>query len=644
LSTTESELIASTCAGKEIVWLRNFLHELGYTQLQPTTLFIDNQSTIKIIDNPVCHFTTKHINIRYFKIRELVDSGEVKPKFVPTDDQLADSLTKPLLRTKLEKNRDSLGITDVISTHNKNSSNSTNKQHQSITQLSNSTFYGLLILLLINCFSVSFASSTHSYNVIWRKTNIDVTTGSYDANFKILLNNPCTFLTNSTIHNDLTVEAIQHCNQTYNNFVIKPLYELCPLPNENVISRPPRAITAIIGLILGTISILAGVGTTVTEAITLSKVSAIQTEQAANVKTFNEFAKDLTIFNSSIAELQSKYNQFLSDVSLNYKDYTEFKGKFISTSNMISVLVTKFMQTSNMIHETVDLWKQNKLNIEFLKHFNISVPCSCSLKLAKPISCIMSDNGTSFNLQFSVPEISKDLHVLNADPFDFMFKEDSKTCTIKYIGPQNLIVSNTQQCIVSTNVKYNDKIDLILAPARGCIKKINEQTNETRLFKIEYCTPSNNLDYLDFIQVKPLNSEFKVYCPYSNYTIDGIQEKCPLEVFDLPLYTNFSINDNDFVGSQINVIHHEPLDPLLTVKTNLILKPIMNISSLMVHSHLPSSIPQIEIQPYHYGLAISWTVGFVIAAIIFIVIFIIYCCYVKKNSNNVITVHAIPRL
>ena len=60
-------------------------------------IYCDNQSAIAMIGNPVQHSLTKHISIRYHFIREHVIEGSIELYFVPTDQQLADIFTKPLL-------------------------------------------------------------------------------------------------------------------------------------------------------------------------------------------------------------------------------------------------------------------------------------------------------------------------------------------------------------------------------------------------------------------------------------------------------------------------------------------------------------------------------------------------------------------
>ncbi|CAG7717395.1 unnamed protein product, partial [Allacma fusca] len=54
------------------------------------------------------HSRTKHIDVRYHYIRELVEDDQITVDYIPTTEQLADGLTKPLMKGKLEENRSGL--------------------------------------------------------------------------------------------------------------------------------------------------------------------------------------------------------------------------------------------------------------------------------------------------------------------------------------------------------------------------------------------------------------------------------------------------------------------------------------------------------------------------------------------------------
>ena len=96
LSTTESEYIAATYAAKEALWLRSLISQLFDTTLEATTLFSDNQSAIALTKDHQYHARTKHIDIRFHFIRWIVENGSLRLIYCPTDDMVADTLTKAL--------------------------------------------------------------------------------------------------------------------------------------------------------------------------------------------------------------------------------------------------------------------------------------------------------------------------------------------------------------------------------------------------------------------------------------------------------------------------------------------------------------------------------------------------------------------
>ncbi|TYJ54483.1 hypothetical protein B9479_004904 [Cryptococcus floricola] len=95
-STMEAEYIATFAALLEILWLRSLLKSLGFAPSGPTRLNCDNKSTIHFASHPSAHQRTKHIDIKYHKIRECIALGVIDLRFVPTSLQKADVLTKAL--------------------------------------------------------------------------------------------------------------------------------------------------------------------------------------------------------------------------------------------------------------------------------------------------------------------------------------------------------------------------------------------------------------------------------------------------------------------------------------------------------------------------------------------------------------------
>jgi hypothetical protein len=112
-SSTEAEYCSAAMACKSIMWARELLDELGYPQLEATTLHVDNTAAIALTQNPENHRKTKHIGMRYHLIRDLVEKEEIEVTYINTNEQIADFLTKPLSRTKFEYFRERSGVKDV---------------------------------------------------------------------------------------------------------------------------------------------------------------------------------------------------------------------------------------------------------------------------------------------------------------------------------------------------------------------------------------------------------------------------------------------------------------------------------------------------------------------------------------------------
>jgi hypothetical protein len=109
VSTAEAEYMAAAFAVKEALWLRKLLADLGMGT-NPVKIYGDNQSALKLIKHPIASLRSKHIDVIYHFARERAARGEVKFQYIPTDDMVADIMTKPLPESKHEKFRDAMGV------------------------------------------------------------------------------------------------------------------------------------------------------------------------------------------------------------------------------------------------------------------------------------------------------------------------------------------------------------------------------------------------------------------------------------------------------------------------------------------------------------------------------------------------------
>ena len=109
LSTAESEYIAAGSYYAQLLWMKQTLKDYGI-HLKQVPLYCDNESAIKIANNPVQHSKTKHIEIRHHFLRDHVVKEDIDIIHVNTEEQLADIFTKPLDEKRFCKLRCELNI------------------------------------------------------------------------------------------------------------------------------------------------------------------------------------------------------------------------------------------------------------------------------------------------------------------------------------------------------------------------------------------------------------------------------------------------------------------------------------------------------------------------------------------------------
>ena len=95
-SSTEAEIMALSEADRRTTTLRRLLAEIGVQQQHATKIFEDNKATIDIVNASRYTSRTRHIDVHLRAVRERARAGAVEIQWVPTSDQVADVLTKPL--------------------------------------------------------------------------------------------------------------------------------------------------------------------------------------------------------------------------------------------------------------------------------------------------------------------------------------------------------------------------------------------------------------------------------------------------------------------------------------------------------------------------------------------------------------------
>ncbi|GJX69353.1 hypothetical protein Tco_0305080 [Tanacetum coccineum] len=113
ISTTEAEYVSAEKACQQALWMKQALIDYD-VRLDDVPIMCDNKGGIDLSKNPVQHSRTKHIEIRHHFLRDNVQKGHISIKKVPSVDNIADILTKPLKRELFNYLRLGLGMMEHI--------------------------------------------------------------------------------------------------------------------------------------------------------------------------------------------------------------------------------------------------------------------------------------------------------------------------------------------------------------------------------------------------------------------------------------------------------------------------------------------------------------------------------------------------
>ncbi|KAL3677349.1 hypothetical protein R1sor_027297 [Riccia sorocarpa] len=109
-SSTKAEYRALSEGAKEAIWLQALASDLALHTNQKIKIWCDNVSSIKLAKNPVFHARTKHVEIHYHHVRELVAAGHIDVQQISSKEQTADILTKALGKSRFLELRPKLGV------------------------------------------------------------------------------------------------------------------------------------------------------------------------------------------------------------------------------------------------------------------------------------------------------------------------------------------------------------------------------------------------------------------------------------------------------------------------------------------------------------------------------------------------------
>jgi hypothetical protein len=102
----------TTHGSKEVVWLQRLCSGIEFEK-KAMKIRCDSQSTIFLAKNPTYHSKTKHIDVQYHFMRDMVERNKVLLEKVDTLENITDSLTKSVSVVKFSWCREAMGIVDL---------------------------------------------------------------------------------------------------------------------------------------------------------------------------------------------------------------------------------------------------------------------------------------------------------------------------------------------------------------------------------------------------------------------------------------------------------------------------------------------------------------------------------------------------
>jgi hypothetical protein len=96
LSTAEAEYKSVAKASQFCIGIHQFLDEIGFPQKDPTIIMNDNMAAVTMVKQDFSSSSTRHIKIKFHLIREAIKNEEVRVLHRPTEEMIADIMTKDL--------------------------------------------------------------------------------------------------------------------------------------------------------------------------------------------------------------------------------------------------------------------------------------------------------------------------------------------------------------------------------------------------------------------------------------------------------------------------------------------------------------------------------------------------------------------
>ena len=555
LSSTEAEFVSICSTVKEIIWIRKLALELGIIDNQPTTLYCDNESAIRIASNEKSIHRTRHMSVQAAYPKEQIEKGEIRIEHVRSEHQLADMLTKATTIPNFKRNRNKL---------------------MSI----NASIACIMCILTFVTLNDSYVFQRVK-PLIWIPTNHFVEIGFTQYHLDFNFRNPCDIIVQEAVHpqsqkiaekadTDYRVyEGLQNdCLTLYEREWRQRMltfYSYGPANKGRGFKIPRKLVRRGIGFgsVFGVV-----IGLCISNLIStvFNGYKPIE-ERGSEVKTFEErighhddllrkFEKNFNItyevqrgaiksmdaINKSLREQNRKLEHLVQLLPHFTWTAAFIQSKIIMAATDLKRIMDEFLMGRVAINELSDL-----LNITTLKGIDNEDTHFVSVKQgASPNNLLMN---------FIVLNQSPDTFVYKTNAFRYWDNLTATPTYIEYQGSKYLIYNETSNCMKA-----------IEEPAyRGVIERCIEQDYQDPRLKVWRALHStkdiySNQSYTP-VEVQRTQQFNYIYCFPWNITLDNSNHRCPPYVFRLPVNQTFntSIYNYDEVDVSMTITQTQPM-------------------------------------------------------------------------------------
>lgn len=599
LSTTEAEYVAGCELVKEILPIRQQLVELEQIEEHvPTTIFIDNQSTVRIASSEGGQNRTKHIDIREKWLTEQVMKKKIQVRHISGEEQAADILTKPLYKSKFISNRSKL-LTQVITIMTIMTICSSSIETRPLRPTDPLTavksdkilINGDIRYHLTNIF-VNPCDTLFNYSTTITGTE-SLVRYCYEYFEKKHFNSLSHCKRLPTIGPDLKQIPLSYncvedpssglangepftgkCDVTRRNSKANgaPILELDLIQeawnkHKQLIDQMPtlRRSKRIVPWLLGAavLGVIAGPGV---KTYRLANANTDSIDQLANITELHgRIIKESTLFfeqyRNSVATLHSwaeDVEERLGDDPMTSRLSSDpiYRGR---KANLVKSYMAWFDAQEKLLADIDSAASVRKIPTTLKTMLNATDHFNLITNLSTLFECHyrLEDKNMVLELDFSLPSIDEEIEVLKVLSSDIYVlhnhtdERGEEACLEYYIGPSFVIHNKTNDCIKALN---KNKYDQTGIRGQTCLEQVNElyyPTNRNALWAQESCVkeiPRLN----ERVQITDIEGTHKIYCFPLNIEIENETMSCPNTPFILEGHANYRIENITHHGAYID--------------------------------------------------------------------------------------------